>query len=178
MKNLLIIILLLVAVKFLLNFLKYLTCKRYFKVYNEHLKNPNFKIEEIKHQIIKIFKDADVLDNYTTVVQPVGYNRISTATGVSMMANIGSLREDVVMGNLAMFHSAIGTYRSRMWESINPVYWFEFVIFLPKNIFHYLGISAESVFIKIGNIIYWIVTVVLYGTFSNEINSYIKPLFK
>ncbi len=95
------------------------------------------------------------------------------------MSNIGNNREDVVGMTQAMFHKSIGIYRSRMIDAINPIYWIEFVIYLPKNVFQYVGASPESTLVKSTQIIYWLVAGIvgfLFSVFGDEINKYFKDV--
>ena len=179
MLNLIIIFGLFILGKLAINFFKYQACKKYKNSYLKNLRDPEWEFWEIQPQIVKLFKDAGIEDSYVTVVKPVGYNQLSTNTGVSVMSNIGNNREDVVGMTQAMFHKSIGIYRNRMFDAINPIYWVEFVIYLPKNIFQYVGASPESTLVKSVQIIYWFVAGIfgfLFGVFGDEINKYVKDV--
>jgi len=159
-----------------MNLSKYQACKKYYKIYNAYLDNPKWDFLEVQPQIVKLFKEAKIDDNAVAYVENVGYGKVLADAHVSVMANIGNTRADVVSSVTAMFHKAIGTYRSRMLEAINPFYWLEFVFFLPKRMFEYFGTPPESIFIKITQAIYWLfagVIGLLYSIFGNEINAYI-----
>ncbi len=56
---------------------------------------------------------------------------------------------DVIRSSLAIF-------LNRILESLNPLYWIDAIINLPKKALLYLGMSPESVFIKLFQIIWWI----------------------
>lgn len=177
MANIIIILGLIALGKLAMNFSRYQACKRYFETYKAFLGDPKWEFWQIQPQIVKLLKEAGVEDSFVTVVKPVGYNQISTNTGVSVLSNIGNSRADVVSLSQAMFHKAIGTYRSRMLDAINPIYWIEFLIFLPKNIFQYVGASPESGLVKSVQIVYWFIAAIVgfvYGVFSDEINAYVK----
>ena len=74
------------------------------------------------------------------------------------------------------FKNAIGVFKGRIFESINPKYWIDCVLFLPKNLLMYLNVSAESIFIKIFQLIYWLFGIIL-TLFSNDIANLIKSFF-
>ena len=84
-------------------------------------------------------------------------------------------REDIVRITLGMFHRAIGVYRSRMIETINPLYWIETIIFLPRQILNYLGVTPESVIIKIAQLIYWLAAFV-FGIYRFEVEEFVRGL--
>ena len=146
-------------------------------MYNAYLKDPKWEFFEYQPQIVKLFKEAEIEDNTVTYVENVGYGKILADAHVSVMSNIGNTRADVVTMVTSMFHKAKGTYRSRMLEAINPIYWLEFVIFLPKNVFRYTGASPESALVKTVQVIYWLLASIigfLYGVFGSEINASMK----
>ena len=176
--NLLIIFGLVILVKLTINLSRYLTCIRYHKMYNANLKKPEWKIEEIQPQIAKLFKEAGIEDSHVPYVEPVGYNHIITTT-VSALENIGTRRQDVVQNITAMFHRAKGIYRGRMLDAINPLYWLMLIIYLPKNLFQYVGASPEGIGVKIAQVIYWLLATIgglIVTLFGNEINAYIKEI--
>lgn len=61
---------------------------------------------------------------------------------------------------LNMFEEAEGAFRKNMIDSINPFYWVDLIIFLPKTLLSYLGISSETSAYKICNVlltfIWWV----------------------
>lgn len=56
-----------------------------------------------------------------------------------------------------MFHDSLGVFKGRIKESLNPIYWIEFLIHLPKNILLYFDIPSKSILIKITQIFYWVI---------------------
>jgi hypothetical protein len=167
-----------ILAKFSINLSRYLACNRYRKIYNSYLEKPGWKIEEIQPQIAKLFEEAGVGDSFVPFVEPVGYGHIMTAN-VSALENIAVRRQDVVLNIISMFHRAKGIYSSRIIDSINPLYWIMFVIFLPKNIVQYLGASPESTFTRSVQVIYWFVAGIvgfLLTVFNNEISVYVKRI--
>jgi len=177
MINLLYIFLAIVLFKLLVNFSKYIQCKRYLDKYLDWLlKGSTWQLVEHKSQVIKLFKDAGIEDGYRGVVEPLGYGKIQTAQ-VSVFANFPNRREDFVSLTMEMFYQAIGVYRSRVLETFNPLYWIEFVINLPKQVLSYLGVSPENLVVKIAQLIYWIVCAVLgflFALYKSEIETLVR----
>jgi len=137
-------------IKLLINYSKYYECKQYLDKYLKWVLNPDFKLSEHKSHVIKLFKDAG-LENSTI-------QRGNVATGdVWVFEQFSSYADDeVVEKTREYFHQAIGVYRSRALEVFNPIYWIEFIIYLPKNIINYLGGPPESIITKIIQLIYWL----------------------
>lgn len=175
MNTVLWILLGILGVKFALNFCKYIQCRQYLKKYNGYLKESHsWKFMRDKPQIVKLFQNAGIQDSFVAVVQPVGLGYISNSN-VSVFANLQNKRQDIVSLTLGMFHQALGIYRTRMIEAFNPLYWLEFIIYLPKTILNYLDVSPESAFVKVTQIIYWLLTVILgvvYGLFKTEVDQF------
>lgn len=90
----------------------------------------------------------------------VGFVQVSIDVFDNMTAN----DQRVATFMLSAFKGAIGVYRKRIYDSFNPIYWIEFLIFLPQNIIEYiLGKNANEVprwLIRFFNVVYWIVTLI------------------
>lgn len=174
MINLLYIFLALVIIKLVINLNKYYQCKRYLNKYHNWRANtdPDWQLVENKSNVIKLFKDAGLEDSIFSFETPVGLSHVGVRDA-SFFDNFPNNRIDIVRRTDAYFHQAIGIYRSRMLELFNPNYWIEFIIYLPRQVFNYLGISHESVILKVFQLLYWLIVAVitiLYALYSPEIN--------
>lgn len=159
-------------IKFLLNLSRYLQCKWYLSKYQNYITNPEWGFVGDSPQIINLFKNAGIKDVVVTNVEFIGFGHFQSSHP-SVFENLTVTRNDVVGAALNMFHKSIGVYRSRMLETINPLYWLEFIIFLPKHLLNYIGISPESIFIKIIQIIYWLL-VFLFGVYREDFEGAIR----
>lgn len=169
-------ILAILFIKFLINFSRFNQSKWYYSKYKKYITKPTWGFVEHEHQIVKLFRDAGVEDNRVPMIEPLGYGKILTGQ-TSVFSNISITREDVVGSVRHMFHQTIGIYRSRMLETINPLYWIESIIFLPKRILNYVGVSSEKVVIKVFQIIYWLfaaIASILYGIYRGNIDLVVK----
>lgn len=165
MMNLLYIFLVVLFLKVTVNASKYIQCKRYLEKYLDWIEKPDWNLIEHKSKVINLFQGAGVPDSFAGVVEPMGFGQIRTAN-VSVMANFPNQREDFFFSTRAMFHQAIGVYRSRMIEAINPLYWIEFIINLPRQVLGYLGVAPESLVTKISQLIYWVIAAIFTFTFA------------
>lgn len=168
-----------VVSKVLYNFYYFLLARYYLKKYQAFLDTKkDWYIQENRQKIISTLKKAGLEDTYLPNVEPIGYGYVSTA-GISVFKNLSLLRKDVCQIVYGFLKEAVAVYKSRMIESINPVYWIEAFIFLPKVIFQYLGLSAKGLVVKIFQVIWWILTFVslVVGIFFNEtFTEWIKTL--
>jgi len=119
------------------------------------------------HGIIKIFKSAGVGNSYKNTLEPVGFGKIRTYN-ISIFDNLPLLTDDVPITVMGMFQQTIGVYKSRIFESINPFFWLEFILFMPRYIFEYFNVDPKNIFVKIAQILYWLISImkILYDIFS------------
>jgi len=160
------------AIRFLINLSRYLQCWNYLEEYKQYIEGGGWKIVENSLQIIKLFQDAGVEDTTVSHIEEIGYGHLQSFRP-SVFRNISNKREDIVRHVLAMFHQAMGSYRSRMYETINPIFWIESLIFLPRQLLKYLGVSPESLPSKILQVIYWVLGV-LVGVYETELGTLLK----
>jgi len=164
-------------VRFILNLSKYLRTNKYHHLYVEWLAlERSSKAVEMRAQVVALLKDAGVRDSYVGTVQPMGYGY--TATGnASVMDNFPNARQDIATLTNAMFLQALGTYRSRMIDTFNPLRWIEWLINLPRYALRYLGVSADGAVIKLAQILWWIVCGIAgfsYALYKPELVTLIK----
>lgn len=126
------------------------------------------------HSVKRLFESANVPDAPLAVCKPAGYGHIMTGSA-SLFENMGYIGPDSVGMMINCFSKAYGTYRARIFESFSPLYWINSIIFLPKKLLEYIGLSGESIFVKIAQVIYWIATPSLIF-FRNDIYNYIAAL--
>ena len=164
------------VIKFLINLSRYIQCKWYLSRYQSHIKKPAWEFVEHSLQIVRIFKGAGVEDVTVSNVEFIGFGHFQSSRP-SVFSNLTVTREDVVGAVLNMFYKSIGVYRSRMLETINPLYWVELIIFLPKQALNYIGIPPESAVIKIAQIIYWMLATIasfLIGIYRADFENIIR----
>jgi hypothetical protein len=156
------------GLKLIVNCQRYIRTRIYFKRYKKYIEDPTWDFHEYKHQFIKLFKDAGINDSLVPVVNPVGMGLVQTAN-VSFFSNVNITREDIVNLMIKSFHEAIGVYRSRIIETFNPLFWLEFVVFLPMKIFKYLSLNVEKRGYKVIQVIYWLFSILIgLVSFLNE----------
>lgn len=161
----------------LFNLERFLKIKWYEKKYFEDIARKNFSfLKEHKRDIGNTLSKAGVEDSVVPVVQPVGLGQVS-AGHVSVRNNITSLRKDIVETMIEQFMEAQGVYRKRFLQSLNPLFWIEFLVFLPKYLLEYLGVQKENIGVKIGNVIWWFLCVIgtiLINVFSSQISIWLN----
>ncbi|MDP8267909.1 MAG: hypothetical protein P9L97_04195 [Candidatus Tenebribacter davisii] len=173
-EKLFLLFLIICMLKIIINFFKYLRVKYLLKKYNAYLKNPDWEFSKHRHEILKLFKEAGIEDGGVSISQHVGYGTLKVQP-ISVLKNINYLNEDVINIMTGNFYSAIGYYKLRFLETFNPIFWIEIIVFLPKNIFTYIGFQSKNVLIKIFQVIYWILGLFasIYAIFNLNIFYYL-----
>jgi hypothetical protein len=171
------ILIAILAIRFILNLSKYIRTKKYHDLYVEWLVvTRSTKPIEMRSQVVGLLKDAGVKDSFVGTVQPMGYGYIGTGN-TSVMDNFPNARQDIATLTNAMFLQALGTYRSRMIDTFNPLRWIEWLIHLPRYTLRYLGVSADGAITKLAQIIWWIVGALVgfsFALYRPEVESMIK----
>lgn len=161
---------LILVTKILYNLYNFSVTKYLYKKYIEYIKgSKSWFIKEHKQRIINLFQRAGIKDSYQPNVELAGYGMVSTGN-VSVFQNLSVLRKDIVTIINGDFREAIGIYRQRMLEAINPFYLIESFFQLPRLVLEYLGIKPESVFIKLFQLLWWTIVAIstLIGIFFNR----------
>lgn len=181
--NLLYLFIVLCILKIIINMSKWSQSKKYYTQYQKYGEGQyDFSsLKQNQHQVIKLFKDAGIKDSVCPVAEPVGMRHVSTSN-ISIFSNVFIVHNQYVKSIvIGMFEQAIGVYSSRIKETFNPVYWIETGIYLPKNMFSYLGVDSESVVIKIFQILYWTIGIIItgiYALYKNELDPIIKNIIE
>jgi len=164
-----------VAVKFLINLAKLVSIRKLRDKYVASFAENAESFSESVPFAKRLIKDAGLGNAAIPVVEPLGYGKLASFNA-KVVDNLCNRRSDFVGQALELFDQSIGVFRMRMLDSISPRYWIEFVIFLPRNFFRYLGYKGDGVVSKLFQVIYWIAAPLLV-IFRENIYNYISILF-
>lgn len=143
-----------------------------YEKYKKYWSNESNNAVQYKNEILSVFKKAGIKDSSIGIANPVGLGYVQTGN-VSVFKNMFIDRMDVVKIIINDFEVAIGTFRTRIKENFNPIFWIECIIFLPKKIINYLGFKSENLPTRIFQLIYWISSI-FYAIYSEQINKIIQ----
>ncbi len=174
MKYLAICFLALFAYRLTTNICALIRINHYERKYVKYLSNQNTDFSEHTDSVIQLFKAAGVSDLVIPFTQPAGFGMVAHGS-TSLFANIGNLRKDTVAMMHNCFAKAKGTFKHRIVETFSPIFWINCVIFLPRNILEYLGLKGDSIFVKLFQLLYWVVTPFLVA-FRDDVYQYIISL--
>ena len=168
-----------ITYKALSNFIKYKRCKKLSDMHVLWLSGNCDNFIEYRGEILQLFKSANIQDSLFPTSSLIGYGQIASGTA-SVFANFPSMNKSVVGYVITCFDEAIGTYRRRCFESFNPLYWIETILFFPRHLLTYLGVDSEKFLFKSLNIlltfIWWILGVV-FMFFRPYLYTFIASLF-
>lgn len=178
MSNLLIVfivVIILHALYNLINFLRFPYIENLFV--GNFTDNTELKMKAKMHKntILNYIKYAGIKDKYIPISQPLGFGQVANGN-VSIFQNILNQREDFASNSMDFLMEAKGNYWYRFVNSINPFYWLRILLYIPKNVLTYLGVSSDSVLIKIFQLLYWlagIIFTVLTSVFPEEFKAFI-----
>ncbi|PKM74994.1 MAG: hypothetical protein CVU92_03640 [Firmicutes bacterium HGW-Firmicutes-17] len=143
--------------------------------YSDFLKNESSSVFSKKQDIQKLFSRAHIKNSYVPVTQPVGYGYLQAAN-YPIIDNMFVKDQRVVSAIIGMFEEATGVYRRRIFESFNPIFWVETIIYLPRSIIAYLGLSTDVIAVKIIQVIWWIIAPMAI-IYRNSLISVFQNLF-
>lgn len=115
-----------------------------------------FNIHHYKSELLSLV--AVVPPKRIAYSQLLGYGQIANGQAY-LMDQFPSRREDYAPAILQTIEEAIGYYKFQVRQCINPIYWIEFFVWLPKRLTTFLGLNSELKAMKLVNLffqlIYW-----------------------
>ena len=168
------------AIYNLINYFRFKSVEKIFFGMRSNDKEKQFKSISFTKVVKDYIKNAGVPDKTIPVSQSIGFYQIANSNA-SILTNITSNRQDISSAAYELLLEAKGIYWSRFINSINPLYWLKIVLYIPKYILSYLGLNADSIIIKISQLIYWIFGIlftIAISVFSDEVKSFILSFIK
>lgn len=168
----LLIFLLIFAYKLITSIADLVNIRKYYNLYVKYLSEQDTEIHKYKSLCVDLFKRLHIEDVYMPISQKTGYGMVASYNS-SLFTNFPSNTNIFAPDTMRIFRNAIGLCENNIKQCFNPLYWIRCIIFLPKNILLYLNVSADSIFIKIFQLIYWL-TGIIATIFSEDIANYLK----
>ena len=178
MNTYVIVIGVIVAYNLVVNLYRWKRVEHFYDLHQKWFNNPTWDLVQYKHEVIELFKKAGVKDASMSVVQPAGYGQIMTGTA-SVFSNFPSQRADAATMTVGFFNQAIGVYRRRTINSLNPFSWIDRLLHFPSIVFAYFGSSTEKLIFKLFQVIYWFlgaIFAILTTIYPEETKAFIKTL--
>ena len=147
-----------ICIVLLTNLYKWYRTNKICNLYVEWLAKSEvtFNIQHYKSEVLSLV--AVVPPKMLAFSQPLGYGQIANGQAYAM-DQFPSRREDFASAILQTMEEAIGYYKFQVRQCINPIYWIEFFVWLPKRLTTFLGLNSELKAMKLVNLffqlIYW-----------------------
>lgn len=170
---LLVVFLSLMILRVIVNFYKLKRIKALHTLYHEYLRESSYKFVEYKQELISLFKDAGLKDFKVMHQEFLGFGQFANMQ-ISGFENLTSNRMDIANGIQSKFHEAIGVFRKKALESLNPIFWIEFILKLPQFIFEFFGVIPEKLVVKVFILIYWIIAILFGAKKLNLFDYFLK----
>jgi hypothetical protein len=164
-----------------MNIRKYFLCKKYLNLFYDWIKE-ECKVNLVEKQSLvkKLVGDAGYGDMRVPHTELAGYGKIA-AFEVNPIDAFPNRYEHIAHGIISSISQSKGVYKQRAIESFDPLFWLEFIIYFPKNILAYLGLSKNSMTAKLLNLIWWILgtvlTTMVLNAYSPELSNIIRKIF-
>ena len=172
--------LLVVAYKFLTNLMHYFRIKKLQTYFSEFLEHKRSDMNLYRQEVLSLFEKAHVKDIKIPVSEHIG-NRKFVSGNVSTFSMFPSTRTEFSVTVLNMFEEAEGVFRKNMLDSFNPFYWIDLIVFLPKSLLSYIGISSEVTAYKICNVLFtfiWWILGILVVYFKPQLQDFVIKLVR
>ncbi len=107
-------------------------------------------------------------------MEPLGLG-YTQQQSLSALDNLLILNSEIMGSAIEIIKRAKGFYKIQALKCFNPLFWIEFIVFLPKELFGYFGVDEEakvsSILIRIFQIIYWMISIFfMYQTYIKNIS--------
>jgi hypothetical protein len=129
-------------------------------------------IQENQIEIKKIVLKTGIQDQWTSYMEPLGLGKAKKES-ISALDNLTLLNPKIMGPGREIVNRAKGFYKIQALKSFNPLFWVEFIVFLPKELLKYFSVDEDaksgSVIIKIFQVIYWIASIYfMYQTYVHN----------
>jgi len=130
------------------------------------------RIVQKKQQVIQLWKDAGLANGGLPIIEDVGFGQLRTMT-VDLFLNFPQKhREDIVVMTASFFHEAIGVYKKRLFDTINPFEWLIFLTRMPEVALKSAGLEPKKWVAQILNVIWqfvFVIGTIIITSYSNQI---------
>lgn len=152
---------------FFLNLYYWFRIRKIAVIYEKYIKAEDkditFEINKYKRELIELFTSARIKNckkHVAQVIAPLQY----IPKEVDFFENLTFRNSEIASFIMGSSLEAEGVYQHRIFKAIHPIFWLEFLIFLPQNCVSYLGLNKIECFLwigKLGNFVYWIILFII-----------------
>lgn len=116
-------------------------------------------IEENQIDIRQTVLKTGIDEPSKSYMEPLGLGHAQKKS-IRVLDNLLFTNPEIMGIGRTIVTRAMGYYKNQALKSINPLFWIEFIVFLPKELIRYFGIDDNaklgSIVAKVLQLIYWI----------------------
>lgn len=129
-------------------------------------------IIEYSTEVKTLFSKSKISDRSLSYMEPVGMG-YTKERRINFLENIFVISTEITPTINQFFVESKGFFKYQMKQALNPLYWIDIAIFLPKYLFKYLDFNENSRTSKLLNILYWVISILIF-IFEEEVRLIIK----
>ncbi|WP_319520995.1 hypothetical protein [uncultured Sphaerochaeta sp.] len=168
-----------VVIKLTINVYRLIRIRILFNRYIAWLiKERKATIVKNKSEVIDLWKHAGISDSYIPRVDALGLGQVASYKQ-PLFHSFPSNLEDMATTTQKAFLEAIGVYKKRAIDSVNPIEWIILIVYLPQRFLASIGITKPKAVINISQGLYWLAGVfltIVFALYPVEIRSAIESL--
>ena len=168
-----------VIYKFASNLYFLLRTKFFYKEFKSLLDDKtkrSIPITEYMHEVKYLFTKAKIKNRSLSFMREMGFGYAKEAE-LKMFDNIFTIDYEITPLVNQSFNEAIGVFKYRMRQSINPIYWVEFAIFLPKHVLEFFDIDSSKQLSNLIQFIYWVLSIFVF-IYSDEVREILRKVIE
>lgn|GEM_PF-2676543 len=182
--NVLMLIVLALFIRVLYYFYYYKRGLKYLNILGQYLnkqdKPTEARLQAVSSSIVHLIKITGQSKQTIPVVEAMGFGKLASMK-IHPIDNLFNLREDVASANYGLIQKAVSKCRANAINTFNPIYWIEFIIYLPVNVLGYIGLKKDGGIVKLFQVVWWLFAAsatIIGVVFNKEFMTWIAELTK
>jgi len=135
-------------------FFKLKALKKHREQYFNYLNREENTFLRSKPIVKNLFEEAGIKNFSVPEYEQVAPSQVLRHS-ISGFDNLQFARQDVIEIVKIKFEEAFGIFDHKMKQSLNPFFWFLFIIKLPTYIFQFINVPISKGFMNFMQLIYW-----------------------
>lgn len=108
-------------------------------------------LEENQIEIEKLVLNTGLPNQVKSHMAPIGFRYVQQQK-IPVLSNLTYVNNEIQQTIRAMLRRAKGHYKNQSINCFNPLFWIEFIVFLPREILQYFSVNKND---KIGATVIW-----------------------
>ncbi len=158
-----------------INCIRFYRTSHIYKEYNLWIEGKPNRFVESSEEAISLFQKAGLKNIYITVIESFGPSG-GRPINIRLFENLTKYDIHTTQITRDYFLKALGVFNRRCINCLNPLYWIEFILFLPKHLASFFNAKPESITTKIFQVVWWLLAPIAIA-FRDQIYNFFSSLF-